>query len=169
MNTVYLGGLREYNKVVRVEQGRKNSERNEAINARRKERKLNNIRISEGLFKTKKRKKKKFKPKNNKQKQKRLTGLDYKRFLKSPHWIETRRKFYASTVLKECCACRSESNLNLHHTTYDRLGFEQDGDLVLLCQPCHKEVHRLHKLSNKNLLEVTTDFIQSSSKRIWGV
>lgn len=42
-----------------------------------------------------------------------------------------------------CVKCRRNKNLNAHHLTYDHLYHEEKypGDLITLCQTCHKALH----------------------------
>jgi hypothetical protein len=69
-----------------------------------------------------------------------LISINYAEYLKSKEWRDIRNR-----LLKErgfnCERCNSKKNLQIHHLTYERLGFEEDNDLVILCEKCHKEVH----------------------------
>ena len=40
-----------------------------------------------------------------------------------------------------CERCQSKLNLQVHHTTYARLGMELDADLEALCRTCHEGHH----------------------------
>lgn len=40
-----------------------------------------------------------------------------------------------------CFVCSSPVSLHVHHLTYERLGNENDDDLIILCSICHQEVH----------------------------
>lgn len=40
-----------------------------------------------------------------------------------------------------CVKCRSMTDLQVHHKTYDRRGMENEDDLVTLCKSCHKKEH----------------------------
>jgi len=45
-----------------------------------------------------------------------------------------------------CTACEEPwtlQNGDLHHRSYDRLGYEHFNDLVPLCRACHERVHRI--------------------------
>jgi hypothetical protein len=95
----------------------------------------------------------------NPPKTKKLPWLDnYNAFLLSPYWKDQKSKFYLSH-LKQCRACDSVKNLNLHHATYERMGVEREGDLVCLCKDCHKEVHKIQKATGRSLYQVTWEFI----------
>src|SRR5262249_7450162 len=70
-----------------------------------------------------------------------LRAMDYSEYLQTPEWQATRKR-----ILKRdrytCQSC-SMTNviLNIHHLTYERLGCEDDQDLVTLCEDCHHELH----------------------------
>jgi hypothetical protein len=74
----------------------------------------------------------------------------YQEYLASNHWAELRRRFYASKLSsrtvegEHCCrAClRDDVWLSVHHLTYKRIGRERLKDLMLVCDPCHKSIHR---------------------------
>ena len=64
----------------------------------------------------------------------------YATFLESPKWQEVR-----SQVLRRdgyrCRFCRSEHELVVHHTRYDR-GWDNPNICLTLCSDCHSKVHR---------------------------
>lgn len=65
---------------------------------------------------------------------------------------------------KYCKACgKSNGVLNVHHLTYDRLGRESIGDLVVLCKKDHddltKEWRSYGRKSGVSLREFSTMFI----------
>ncbi len=66
----------------------------------------------------------------------------YQAYLNSPGWRSTR-----NAALKRanytCHRCGSRRDLNVHHTTYERLGAEMSSDLEVLCFGCHNEHHRV--------------------------
>jgi len=69
----------------------------------------------------------------------------YNRYINSPEWRRFRTK-----VLKErghkCEICKKEGNsFDIHHLTYERLGNELLEDVQVLCQSCHKEIHKKNK------------------------
>lgn len=67
--------------------------------------------------------------------------IDYKEYLQSDEWRLKRNKLLNHRGYK-CENCSSKKNLQIHHLTYERLGFELDNDLVILCQKCHESVHK---------------------------
>lgn len=62
-------------------------------------------------------------------------------------WILEGRP-YRNSILIRCEACGERfrrREINIHHKTYARLGHEKPEDLVIWCEPCHKEWHRKKK------------------------
>lgn len=65
--------------------------------------------------------------------------MDYKKYLQSDEWREVRRRIWQKARGK--CAVCGEKGAAVHHKTYDRIGYEYDDDLELLCQLCHDRKH----------------------------
>lgn len=69
----------------------------------------------------------------------------YLTYLKTDAW---RNK--AKAVIKrdgKCLVCQSKKKLTAHHLTYVNIFKENLDELLTLCWPCHK---KLHKIANKN-------------------
>lgn len=66
---------------------------------------------------------------------------NYISYINSEPWKE-KCKAIKTTRGNKCQICGSESNLQVHHNTYERLGCEDDNDLVLICKSCHFLFHR---------------------------
>lgn len=66
--------------------------------------------------------------------------LYYQTYLKSEKWRNMRGKILRVRGFK-CELCGSKRNLQLHHLTYENLGNEQDGDVIILCKQCHSRAH----------------------------
>ena len=70
----------------------------------------------------------------------------YNQYLASPEWnskkIRVRARDYG-----RCQLCRSDSFLDVHHLTYNRVGDEALFDLVTLCRHCHDQEEALKKES----------------------
>lgn len=79
--------------------------------------------------------------------------IDYKSYIHSPEWQATRKRWLDSGLLKECYFCTKpyEPGFHLHHRTYKNLGKERLMDLVLCCESCHTEVHKLERKYNLNI------------------
>ncbi len=75
-----------------------------------------------------------------------LRSLPYREYLQSPEWKE-RAALARERAGYRCQVCNAINvQLNVHHRTYERLGNEADGDLTVLCQPCHQIFHEKGKL-----------------------
>ena len=77
-----------------------------------------------------------------------MTKTEYREYLASPHWKETRKKKLQSQT--ECNHCgidreyanlRDGQDLNVHHLTYANLWHERPEDLEVLCLRCHQLEH----------------------------
>lgn len=68
---------------------------------------------------------------------------DYYMYIESPAWHEKAIKAKELAGWR-CQLCNKEGNqttLHAHHRTYERLGFELDGDIIVLCAECHAKFH----------------------------
>jgi len=68
-------------------------------------------------------------------------GEYYKRYLKSEKWRLLKQKLFRERGFN-CELCKSQRNLHVHHITYERLGKEEDDDVMILCEGCHKKAHK---------------------------
>lgn len=71
--------------------------------------------------------------------------------------MQTRQRWLDSGLLKECyfCADPYQKGFHLHHRTYKNLGDERLMDLVLSCEKCHSEVHKIQKNQGLNIWAAT--------------
>ena len=82
----------------------------------------------------------------------------YEEYLWSEEWRTMRqvalaRSGYCCSI---CKASRNDTQLDVHHNTYDRLGDEQPSDLIVLCRSCHDHYHdrlRPKQLGTNNKLQ----------------
>lgn len=67
----------------------------------------------------------------------------YKDYIKSNEWKEVSRqaKERAGYRCQLCNRSGDDKSLHTHHRTYDRLFFELESDLIVLCESCHKKFH----------------------------
>lgn len=65
------------------------------------------------------------------------TRVDYHEYMASREW-RLKRKVVMARTDGWCERCHSERIANVHHNTYERLGHEDDSDLMGLCKPCHE-------------------------------
>ncbi len=65
---------------------------------------------------------------------------EYQEYLISSHWKTIRERKLKSSNYR-CERCGSPYMLQVHHLTYGNLQSENDKDLKVLCDYCHKTVH----------------------------
>lgn len=65
----------------------------------------------------------------------------YTRYVDSQHWKRWKR-LIREKYANKCARCKSYAQLHVHHRTYERLGCEEEKDLVLLCGMCHRSAHQ---------------------------
>lgn len=61
----------------------------------------------------------------------------YREYLKSKEWKE-KSESAKERANYRCQICNSNSNLETHHRTYERVGSELPEDLTVLCKECHQ-------------------------------
>lgn len=67
---------------------------------------------------------------------------EYHEYLRSAQWRKFRAKMIAM-VGGRCEQCDVVAQgLHVHHVNYDRLGCEDEDDVLVLCPPCHDAEHR---------------------------
>ena len=64
----------------------------------------------------------------------------YLKYLASKDW-KIKRAVALISAGYECERCKTDNHLEVHHITYDRLGFERPDDLRVLCAACHADEH----------------------------
>jgi hypothetical protein len=100
---------------------------------------------------------------------KRLRALGYRNYgeyLRSPHWLRLRATYRASD-LPQICVC-GETEVHLHHLTYERVGAEVLPDLTPLCRRCHALVHVLEWRGQIGLdLDGLCDAERAAAGRAW--
>lgn len=102
-------------------------------------------------------KNKKRKQKKIKQKPKVIIPKKYKKYIKSGFWKQRKKHFYQRNK-KQCQACDSIKNVDLHHLLYKEYGNEKDEHLVALCRDCHQEFHDIYGVK-MDLIKDTNEFI----------
>jgi hypothetical protein len=80
--------------------------------------------------------------------------MNYNEYLQSAYWKERR---YAALERAEfkCELCGEIDSLDVHHKTYDRLGNEDPGDLIVMCKG-HHWIEHIPKI-DINPLPIKTD------------
>lgn len=66
--------------------------------------------------------------------------MPYDEYRQTEHWYELRRRAKQRNG-GMCCHCHKAYAVDAHHITYDRLGVEDDADVIGLCRPCHTKFH----------------------------
>ena len=78
---------------------------------------------------------------------------DYQSYIQSEAW-KAKAKQRLEIDGYQCVMCGAQGTawnpLNVHHRNYKSIGHENvDTDLVTLCDPCHRRVHRLlHRITD---------------------
>jgi hypothetical protein len=86
-------------------------------------------------------KQKKSNKRNNFSGNKSLDKSQYKDYIISKKWFSFRQKLIKERG-KVCQRCYAKNiPLHAHHLTYDRLGCELPEDILIVCIPCHEEIH----------------------------
>lgn len=80
--------------------------------------------------------------------------LDYYRWINSNAYRKKRNEKLKEVGYK-CELCGSAKNLQVHHITYDNLGYEPLDDLLVVCRKCHEELHK-EDLKQKEDSDCTT-------------
>lgn len=68
-------------------------------------------------------------------------NISYKEYLQEDHW-QFIRKLALKRADFQCERCKTAINLNVHHITYENLNHEKPEDVIVLCENCHKTIHR---------------------------
>lgn len=77
-----------------------------------------------------------------------LHTMPYYDYLKTPEW-DARRKRSLRKAGYCCQVCNAKGvRLNVHHRTYERRGYEDDRDLIVLCADCHTIFHENGSLAD---------------------
>lgn len=77
-------------------------------------------------------------------------GVDYYQYIRSKEWKEKAdsAKQRADYKCQVCNASADSITLDTHHRTYERLGSELPGDIIVLCRECH-QLYETNKKSPK--------------------
>ncbi len=69
-----------------------------------------------------------------------LHTMPYNEYLRTADWEQVRQRALAR-ALNRCQLCNSAEQLEVHHRTYERRGYEWDEDVIALCGSCHTWYH----------------------------
>lgn len=90
-----------------------------------------------------------------------MTKAEYESYLLTARWRELSRAM--RQAYKKCQRCEFPYELNVHHTTYERVGHEEPGDLIVLCRSCHAREHFLEDLDHPIVGELLRAFTGKNS------
>ena len=104
-------------------------------------------------------------PRSPKRKPRKPVGqFEYRDYMNSAAWEAVKRRYRNSTLPQKCLVC-GNSQVHLHHRSYDRLGRERLNDLVPLCQEHHRGVHDFAKAHPSwSLWRSTTTYVKRNSR-----
>ena len=68
-----------------------------------------------------------------------LSTMPYDKYRETPEW-KAKRERKKKQARYRCQVCNSPEELQTHHRTYERLGYELVADLTALCRRCHHGV-----------------------------
>lgn len=87
--------------------------------------------------------------------------MPYAEYLQTPWWKVRRNR--ALSRVKYCCErCQVNRELQVHHTSYERLGQEADEDLQVLCRGCHLGHHVAEITTNRSVyLAIISDALKA--------
>jgi len=69
--------------------------------------------------------------------------MPYRQYLRTPEWRRTRAAALHRAGNRCAFDVTHATDLEVHHRTYERLGEELAGDLLVLCRECHR-IHHAH-------------------------
>lgn len=82
-----------------------------------------------------------------------LHNMPYREYLQTDEWQERRRQAMKRARFR-CQLCNADKvRLNTHHRTYERRGYEDDKDLIVLCENCHSIFHKNGSLASNDEVE----------------
>jgi len=89
----------------------------------------------------------------------------YKDYINSPAW-SAKRELAFKHHGRECKRCASTHFLHVHHKTYKNFKNENiENDLIPLCKPCHKKLHKYVQRNGLDLFHGSNDFIANVSNK----
>ena len=70
--------------------------------------------------------------------------MNYHTYIHSELWRSKKAQIIRDAHYR-CQECGSMFRLQVHHISYSHLGNEIKGELIVLCEVCHKELHNARK------------------------
>lgn len=87
-----------------------------------------------------------------------MVSFEYEQYIASPQWAAFKARYFA-THARACAVCGARQ-VQLHHLTYARLGYELPSDVVPLCDDHHRAVHDYARATGSDLEAATYAFIR---------
>jgi 5-methylcytosine-specific restriction endonuclease McrA len=75
-----------------------------------------------------------------------MRALPYRDYLKTTWW-KRQREGALERARHACQLCNAPERLQVHHRTYEWLGWEEESDLIVLCSSCHSLFHGNRRLA----------------------
>lgn len=99
--------------------------------------------------------------------QKNMSDKEYQKFLQSEKWQDFRKMVYKIFGYR-CWFCKKNNvRLNVHHTRYYKTTTQKLGRrlihnslrwFLVVCDSCHKEIHRIEKEEALEIYKATKEF-----------
>jgi 5-methylcytosine-specific restriction endonuclease McrA len=70
-----------------------------------------------------------------------LRSMPYRLYLRTPEWRRTRSAALVRAGSRCSLDAKHVKGLEVHHSSYERLGKELESDLTVLCRSCHERFH----------------------------
>jgi hypothetical protein len=77
-------------------------------------------------------------------------GLDYENYIGSEKWRQKSTALREKVGKCQLCGRKTLDLLRTHHNTYENLGQEEEYDLIVLCEDCHRLFHSQKKATSYN-------------------
>lgn len=90
-------------------------------------------------------------------------SVAYKEYIRSDAWRAKRQEYFAKTGQRACYGCGAK-RVHVHHKTYERMGHEEMGDLVAVCESCHALIHERHRLGQVTLRQASDLILEKVRK-----
>lgn len=78
----------------------------------------------------------------------------YQRYLKSKSWEQKKEEHFCNPDNSYCQACYTFKRIQIHHKTYQNVGYEKPEDMVSLCGRCHRDCHKFMSM------QLTDEFVK---------
>lgn len=84
----------------------------------------------------------------------------YYEYLQSDWWHKTRDRIIGQ-YNNQCFCCNKKHELQVHHLSYEHVGFERDNELICLCSECHEWIED----KKEKYKQLNIDYMSASIQR----